>query len=214
MGQNENSGRSSGDHRGPSNGSGIEDRQRSGTERLSEETDIRFSARRDNNTVLRTPTRPERRSWLNDYADTYGEIPEGENVNSRGNQHIPAQIDKDTRIRRTYRTYAEAQITTDEFVGELEREIIDGRASYTPVTNKEAAAYAERKLAEGMDEAMATWHAVTHGDTVANKKQIALGESGHQRIENGNGGDAGADLGNALEKLAAARHIHSIIPPY
>jgi len=176
MGQNENSGRSSGDHRGPSNGSGIEDRQRSGTERLSEETDIRFSARRDNNTVLRTPTRPERRSWLNDYADTYGEIPEGENVNSRGNQHIPAQIDKDTRIRRTYRTYAEAQITPDEFVGELEREIIDGRASYTPVTNKEAAAYAERKLAEGMDEAMATWHAVTHGDTVANKKQIALGE--------------------------------------
>ncbi|MBE6759375.1 MAG: hypothetical protein E7554_04710 [Ruminococcaceae bacterium] len=117
MGQNENSGRSSGDHRGPGNGSGIEDRQRSGTERLSEETDIRFSAHRDNTAALREPTRTERRAWLDDYSDTAS--------------------------------------TPDDFVGELEREIIDGRASYTPLSNKAAAGYAERKLAEGMDEATA-----------------------------------------------------------
>ncbi len=174
--RNENSGRSSGDNRGPGNGSGFEDKQGSGTERLSEENDIRFSARRDNNAALREPTRTERRSWLDDYADTYGQIPEGEAVNSRGDQRIPRRIDKETKTRQTYRTYAEALTTPDDFVGELEKEVVDGRASYTPLSNKAAAGYADSKIAEGMDEAMATWNAVTHGDVIADKNQIALGE--------------------------------------
>lgn len=138
--------------------------------------EVKFSARRDNTTTLRKPTRPEHRAWLDDYADTYGQIPEGEGVNSRGDQRIPRRIDSNSKIRQTYRTYAEAATTPDDFVGELEREIIDGRASYTPLSNKAAAGYAERKLSEGMDEAMATWNAVTHGDVIADKNQIALGE--------------------------------------
>lgn len=138
--------------------------------------EVKFSARRDNNAVLREPTRTERRAWLDDYADTYGQIPEGEDVNSRGNQRIPRRIDSETKTRQTYRTYAEALTTPDDFVGTLEQEIVDGRASYTPLSNKAAAGYAERKLAEGMDEAMATWNAVTHGDIIADKNQIALGE--------------------------------------
>jgi len=134
------------------------------------------SSYNDINSVLREPTRTERRAWLDDYADTYGQIPEGEDVNSRGDQRIPRRIDSETKTRQTYRTYAEALTTPDDFVGELEKEIVDGRASYTPLSNKAAAGYAERKLAEGMEEAMATWNAVTHGDVIADKNQIALGE--------------------------------------
>lgn len=127
-------------------------------------------------TSLRRPTRFENRAYLDDYADRYGTIPEGENINSRGDQNVPARTAPDNRVQQTVRTYLEALSTTDDVAGELEYEISNGTFSYSPITNESANRYADTVLSQGHDEAMATWNAVVRNDRVAGKREIALGE--------------------------------------
>ncbi len=164
--------------------------------------DVKFSA-------LRKPTREENRTWLDEYSEQYGAIPEGENVNSRGNQNVPKQIDDDTRTRQTVRTYLEALSTPDAVVGEVEKDIINGRFSYTPVSNVAANQNADRILARGYDEAMAQWQGVVHGGRVADKKSIALGE--RLIIEAANRGDTAAATRMIAEVAAEATRAGQIV---
>lgn len=164
--------------------------------------DVKFSA-------LRKPTREENRAWLDEYSEQYGAIPEGENVNSRGNQNVPKQVDDDTRTRQTARTYLEALSTPDAVVGEVEKDIINGRFSYTPVSNVAANQNADRILARGYDEAMAQWQGVVHGDRIADKKSIALGE--RLIIEAANRGDTAAATRMIAEVAAEATRAGQIV---
>lgn len=164
--------------------------------------DVKFSA-------LRKPTREENRTWLDEYSEQYGAIPEGENVNSRGNQNVPKQIDDDTRTRQTVRTYLEALSTPDAVVGEVEKDIINGRFSYTPVSNVAASQNADRIIARGYDEAMAEWQGVVHGGRVADKKSIALGE--RLIIEAANRGDTAAATRMIAEVAAEATRAGQIV---
>ena len=125
---------------------------------------------------VRKPTRGENRAWLDDYASKNGALPEGEPINSRGNQNIPVSIEAGTKTTRAVRTYLEALSTPDDVAGELERQIINGEFMYMPSTNASANQYAERTIENGLREAQAEWDAVVRGYKSPSKNKIALGE--------------------------------------
>ena len=137
--------------------------------------DVKFSL--PDEAFLRTPTDDEIRTYADEAVEEYGEIPEGENVNSDGNQHVPVQTDDDTRTRRTYRTVMESSNVPGEYKSALLREIVNGEAKYTPVSNKAAMDYANDRIdSVGYDGALEDWHVIVRGTRHASKNDMALGE--------------------------------------
>ena len=115
-----------------------------------------------NITSLRTPTDTEIRRYADEDAAQYGEIPEGEQLSDRNgqrvtrpNQHVPRSVDEGTKVRQTYRTAMEAKSIPDAYATGLLREVVNGTASYTPITNREAIKYANERLdGLGYEEAL------------------------------------------------------------
>ena len=119
----------------------------------------------------------EVRSKYQELRDKFGTIPQGEDVNSRGDVGVPRRTQKNNRVRQGIRTFAEAKATPDEVVGELEREIVNGTFSYTPLSDKVANNYAREMIEADPEEALKEWDAVVRGTKPATKKQIALAEN-------------------------------------
>ncbi len=120
---------------------------------------------------------PEVRKEYQELRDRFGTIPQGEDVNSRGDVGVPSRTQKSSRVRQGVRTFSEAKATPDEVVGELEHEIVNGTFSYTPLSDKAANNYAKEMIEADPEEALREWDAVVRGTEPATKKQIALAEN-------------------------------------
>lgn len=73
---------------------------------------------------------------LSHASNQYGAIPPGENPSRVVD--IPVSMDGETKVSKFARTAAEAQTTTDEMVGRIERLVQDGKLSHEVYSNKQA----------------------------------------------------------------------------
>lgn len=91
---------------------------------------------------------------------------------------VPKQTTPDTKVSRTARTIYESPNISDEAAEKIGEGIVQGKFSYTPVTDKKARATAEATIANrGIDGAMKQWNAVVEGTTRASKEKFVLGEA-------------------------------------
>ena len=114
---------------------------------------------------------------LHSLADKYGYIPEGEGPKERI-AIVPQSIDDSgKKIQRHARTAIEAKGISEEVVGEIESDILNGRFSYTPVTNKEANDKALTKIKEqGFAETLNYWNIAMKNGRIPTGQDIAIGE--------------------------------------
>lgn len=104
----------------------------------------------------------------------YGAIEPGENPVR--NVTLPQSTDGHTRVRRFYRTTAEAGQTSERMVTELEKDVLNNAAaSYTVESNSKSIERAKARLASGMD-GMQQWEAVANSDRIPSAADVALGE--------------------------------------
>ena len=104
----------------------------------------------------------------------YGAIEPGENPVR--NVTLPQSTDGHTRVRRFYRTTAEAGQTSERMVTDLEKDVLNNAAaSYTVESNSKSIERAKARLASGMD-GMQQWEAVANSDRIPSAADVALGE--------------------------------------
>ncbi len=104
----------------------------------------------------------------------YGAIEPGENPVR--NVTLPQSTDGHTRVRRFYRTTAEAGQTSERMVTELEKDVLhNAAASYTVQSNSKSIERAKARLASGMD-GMQQWEAIANSDRMPSAPDVALGE--------------------------------------
>ena len=104
----------------------------------------------------------------------YGAIEPGENPVR--NVTLPQSTDGHTRVRRFYRTTAEAGQTSGRMVTELEKDVLNNAAaSYTVESNSKSIERAKARLASGMD-GMQQWEAVANSDRIPSAADVAMGE--------------------------------------
>lgn len=104
----------------------------------------------------------------------YGAIEPGENPVR--NVTLPRSTDGHTRVRRFYRTTAEAGQTSERMVTDLEKDVLNNAAaSYTVESNSKSIERAKARLASGMD-GMQQWEAIANSDRIPSAADVALGE--------------------------------------
>lgn len=108
-----------------------------------------------------------------DMVGKYGAIEPGENPVRAVT--LPQSTDGQTRVRRFYRTTAEAGQTSDRMVTELEQEVLNNAAaSYIVQSNAESITKAKQRISAGNE--MAQWEAVVNGNHMPKAADIAMGE--------------------------------------
>lgn len=108
-------------------------------------------------------------------ANTYGAIEPGENPARVVD--VPKSMDGETNVKQTVRTILEADVTTDQAVPALEREIVKGGFSAMPITDRAAADRAEATIRQvGYAQALADWRAEVRDGKVS-KYSVAMGET-------------------------------------
>ena len=114
----------------------------------------------------------------NSYAhlqNQYGTVEPGENP-----VRVIDMPVKDADGRKTSlfaRTVAESNSMPNEMVPEWEQAVASGDFSHDIATDKAANRYAERELGKGWDNAMRQWRAVSEGNKIATKNDLALGQA-------------------------------------
>lgn len=120
----------------------------------------------------------ERYSLKSEYDDlvkTYGAIEKGEKP-ARDVQ-VPSRTTADNRVRQFVRTAMETDFIGDEFQGVLKDDIVNGKFSYTPMSDAPTMAKAQEKISSDFAAARKEWDAVVNGKNVASKEDIVLGET-------------------------------------
>lgn len=108
-----------------------------------------------------------------DMVGKYGAIEPGENPVRAVT--LPQSTDGQTRVRRFYRTTAEAGQTSNRMVTELEQEVLNNAAaSYIIQSNAESITKAKQRISAGNE--MAQWEAVVNGNHMPKAADIAMGE--------------------------------------
>lgn len=149
----------------------------------------------------------------------YGNLSEGE-IPAR-QIDTPAQTADDNRVSLTARTAQEAQATPDSRIPTIEQAVVDGKLSYVPVKNTEAAGRATEKITtDGWQKALTDWTA----DVRAGKTSADLTAMGATLLNNaGNSdmrgtqyvellGDYSQMLRNGGQAVQAARMLKRMSP--
>lgn len=149
----------------------------------------------------------------------YGNLSEGE-IPAR-QIDTPAQTADDNRVSLTARTVQEAGATPDSRIPTIEQAVVDGKLSYVPIKNTEAAVRATEKITtDGWQKALTDWTAdVRNGETSADL--TAMGAtllnnagnsdmSGTQYVELL--GDYSQMLRNAGQSLQASQMLKRMSP--
>lgn len=106
----------------------------------------------------------------------YGTIDPGENPARMVD--VPLSTDGENRVRRWARTAMEAEVTTEETVKNLERDIVNNGFSYRPRKDKQSLEKAIGVIEDyGIDPALAQWQEVVDGRRSAGKDDIVLAET-------------------------------------
>lgn len=91
---------------------------------------------------------------------------------------VPLSTDGENRVRRWARTAMEAEVTTEETVKNLERDIVNNGFSYRPRKDKQSLEKAIGVIENyGIDPALAQWQEVVDGRRSAGKDDIVLAET-------------------------------------
>lgn len=149
----------------------------------------------------------------------YGNLSEGE-IPAR-QIDTPAQTADDNRVSLTARTAQEAGATPDSRIPTIEQAVVDGKLSYVPVKNTEAAGRATEKITtDGWQKALTDWTA----DVRAGKTSADLTAMGATLLNNaGNSdmsgtqyvemlGDYSQMLRNGGQAVQAARMLKRMSP--
>lgn len=106
----------------------------------------------------------------------YGAIDPGENPARMVD--VPKSTDGENRVRRWARTAMEAEVTTEETIKKLERDIVNNGFSYKPKKDKQSLEKAINVIENyGIDPALAQWQEVVDGRRSAEKDDIVLAET-------------------------------------
>jgi hypothetical protein len=106
----------------------------------------------------------------------YGTIDPGENPARMVD--VPKSTDGENRVRRWARTAMEAEVTTEETIKNLERDIVNNGFSYKPKKDKQSLEKAINVIESyGIDPALAQWQEVVDGRRSAGKDDIVLAET-------------------------------------
>lgn len=106
----------------------------------------------------------------------YGAIEPGENPARMVD--VPLSTDGENRVRRWARTAMEAEVTTEETIKNLERDIVNNGFSYKPKKDKQSLEKAINVIESyGIDPALAQWQEVVDGRRSAGKDDIVLAET-------------------------------------
>lgn len=157
------------------------------------------------NPEVRSILQAEHRRVLGEMSAQYGTIPAGENPAREVS--VPLRTSKNQAVGRFARTAMEASSTPDYMISEFEREIVNGTFSHTIESDEKAVEYAQRHIELG--DAMAKWDAVVHGNHMASKNDIALGESLY--IQAAQAGDTETAMRIAAELCAEATRAGQVL---
>lgn len=123
------------------------------------------------NTVGSAQVNPESYAHLQ---NQYGTVEPGENP--ARTIDMPVKDAQGQTNSLFARTIAESESMPNEMVPEWEQAVASGEFSHDIATDKAATRHAERELGKGWDYAMRQWQAVSEGDKVATKNDLALGQ--------------------------------------
>lgn len=121
----------------------------------------------------------------------YGVLPEGENPVRPDD--MPRRTTDENRVSRLARTIKGAEVVPDSFIPTLEQAVLDGKFSYIPHTNEQAAARARETIEyNGWGKALSDFH-----------RDVALGKAGDELtalgIELANNAANAGDAATALD---------------
>lgn len=124
------------------------------------------------------------REQLDQKVEQYGAIPEGEKATRYAN--MPKQVDDSGRkMSRFARTLIEAEATSDSFVGELEKNALEGNYSHEVITDKAAMESAERYIqANGYKASYNYWRSKIKGSQKITKDDIAIAQQLYNQANN------------------------------
>lgn len=124
------------------------------------------------------------REQLDQKAEQYGAIPEGEKATRYAN--MPKQVDDSgKKMSRFARTLIEAEATSDSFVGELEKNALEGNYSHEVITDKAAMESAERYIqANGYKASYNYWRSKIKGSQKITKDDIAIAQQLYNQANN------------------------------
>lgn len=112
---------------------------------------------------------------LDQLVQKYGRLKPGSNPARE--VMVPKKTGENQNVRRFYQSTMEAEVTPEEMVGTLAKDIASGKASYTPISDKGAQLKADNIIERyGLDGALSKWEAVINGDKRASKDDIVLAE--------------------------------------
>lgn len=124
------------------------------------------------------------REQLDQKAEQYGAIPEGEKATRYAN--MPKQVDDSgKKMSRFARTLIEAEATSDSFVGELEKNALEGNYSHEVITDKAAMESADRYIqANGYKASYNYWRSKIKGSQKITKDDIAIAQQLYNQANN------------------------------
>lgn len=164
-------------------------------------------------------TDTESETRFNELAEKYGAIPTGE-APAREVQ-VPQRISKEKAVGRTARTIMEAEATPDKRLGSVREAVLDGKFSYTEISNRELADSAAQRIQDdGWQKSLNDWTAAVRQNQ-ANENLAAMGA---QLLNNAGNSDMSAEqyidlatdynrlMHNLGRGLAAARILKTLTP--
>ena len=121
----------------------------------------------------------------------YGYVKESPDA-ARQNVYTPLQMDDDTRVTQTAQRLQEAAAIPEKYIPDIEKMIVNGDFSYTPDSNKEQVARAEKSISDkGWQTAVKDWTA-----------QVRSGKAGGDLVAEGS-----VLLNNAANGGATAKEV-------
>lgn len=148
------------------------------------------SIRDDAIKAARAEVRADRLAAL---GEKYGTIKPGERPSRVVT--LPKKTSEGKKVSQTVRTVMEAEATPDEMLPTIEQMVADGEFSYTPYTDKEAIANAEKAIVDGgFEDTLSKWYRTIAGGEVS-KDNTALGFALYNAAANA------GDFENAIEIL-------------